>query len=267
MPKARIQMTRLILFILMLAWVNTSLPSAVSLETLEQDLQLPISYSDGCHLSRDEFNPKICLYGDPKSKFTAYLIGDSHAAQWLPGLIDIGKSKKWQIRSMTKSGCPAAFLPMYPECLKWNNEILNEVSTHRPQIVFISNLTNSKHIIEKNKLLYNTYFRNGFSKMIAELSKYSKVKVVEDTPYPNFDISSCVSSKGYGACGFNQKSSAITLITKLTARKYNAEWIPTRALFCNLDLCQDSVNGKNLYRDSSHISGFASKTYNAIFKF
>jgi hypothetical protein len=251
----------------MLGWLNLSLPNAVSSEPIEQDLSLPISYQDGCHLARPESNPKPCLYGDPKSKFIVYLIGDSHAAQWLPGLIDIGKNKKWQIRSLTKSGCPAAFLPMHSECEKWNNEVLNEVSEFTPQIVFISNLTNSTHLITKNKQLYNIYFKNGFSKMIAELSKYSKVKVIEDTPYPNFDISSCVTSKGLGACSFIEKSSPLTLITKLMARKYKAEWISTRALFCNFDVCADSIDGKNLYRDSSHISSFASKQYNYIFKF
>ena len=251
----------------MLGSVNISLPSAMSSEPIEQDLRLPISYQDGCHLARTEFDPKPCQYGDPQSKFTAYLIGDSHAAQWLPGLIDIGKTEKWQIRSLTKSGCPAAFLPMYPECEKWNNEVLNEVSEFRPQILFISNLTNSVHTITKNKQLYNIYFKNGFSKMIAELSKYSKVKVIEYTPFPNFDISSCLLSKGYGACSFNEKSSPLTLTTKLIARKYKAEWIPTRALFCDFDECIDSISDKNLYRDSSHISTFASKKFNYIFKF
>jgi hypothetical protein len=251
----------------MLGWLNLYLPNAFSSEPIEQDLSLPISYQDGCHLARPESNPKPCLYGDPKSKFIVYLIGDSHAAQWLPGLIDIGKSKKWLIRSMTKSGRPAAFLPMFQECEIWNNEILNEVSKYKPQIVFISNLTNSVHPINKNKQLYSVYFRSGFSKMIVELTKYSKVKVIEDTPYPNFDISSCLISKGYGSCSFIEKSSPLTLITKLMARKYKAEWISTRALFCNFDVCADSIDGKNLYRDSSHISSFASKQYNYIFKF
>jgi hypothetical protein len=257
--------------LILLVFVAISLigsPScAFSLEPLGQDHQQPISYQDGCHLSRAEFEPKPCFYGEPKSKFTAYLIGDSHAAQWLPGLMDIGKSRKWQIRSITKSGCPAAFLPMFPECEKWNYEILNEVKLHTPQIVFISNLTNSRHLIEKNKQLYDVYFRNGFSKMIAELTKYTKVKVIEDTPYPNFDISSCLNSKGFGFCGFSDRSNAVTLISKLVARKYKVEWIPTRALFCNKDFCFDSIDGKNLYRDSSHISIFASKSFNQIFKF
>jgi hypothetical protein len=256
-----------ILFIFVLGWLNISLPNGMSSEPIEQDLRLPISYQDGCHLARSESDPKPCLYGDTNSKFTAYLIGDSHAAQWLPGFIEIGKLRKWQIRSMTKSGCPAAFLPMYQECEKWNNEILTEVSKNKPQIVYISNLTNSRHPINKSIMLYNVYFRNGFSKMIAELSKYSKVRVIEDTPYPNFDISSCLISKGYGSCSFIETSNPLTLITKLTARKYNAEWIPTRTLFCNLDICVDSIDGKNLYRDSSHISSIASKKYNSIFKF
>ena len=239
----------------------------ISSKPLEQDLGLPISYQDGCHLVSPEYVPKPCNYGDSGSKFTAYLIGDSHAAQWLPGLIDIGISKKWQIRSMTKSGCPAAFMPMETDCEKWNDQVLNEVSENRPDIIFISNLTNSLHVIKKDNSSYDTYFTSGFSKMIAGLSRYSRVKVIEDTPYPNFDISNCIISKGFGGCGFNQKTSEITLISKSIAEKYNVEWIPTRGLFCNGNLCLDSLEKNNLFRDSSHISTFASKEFNSIFEF
>jgi hypothetical protein len=168
---------------------------------------------------------------------------------------------------MTKSGCPAAFMPMDTDCEKWNDQILNEVSKNRPEIIFISNLTNSLHVIKKDNSLYDTYFTRGFSKMIAELSKYSRIIVIEDTPYPNFDISNCIISKGYGACSFNQESSDTTLISKSIAEKYKVGWVPTRELFCDGNVCFDSLGKKNLFRDSSHISSFASKEFNSIFKF
>ncbi len=59
--------------------------SSMASETKVFDSGTPISYQDGCHLPHLEFQPKNCFYGDLTSNFTVYLIGDSHAAQWLPG--------------------------------------------------------------------------------------------------------------------------------------------------------------------------------------
>ena len=195
-----------------------------------------------------------------------YLIGDSHAAQWLPGLIEFATREKWRIRSMTKSGCPAAFLPMYKECEKWNEEILLEVKKYRPDLIFVSNLTNTNHPIVKSSKLYSVYFRSGFTKMLSELSSLTKVKLIEDTPYPNFDINKCLYSKGFGNCTFSKNKQSVTLISKLVARKTNVKWISTTNLFCQKDTCVDSIMNMNLYRDSSHISSSASKLFNSIFK-
>ena len=230
------------------------------------DLEIPLSYADGCHLAQNEFKPKPCFYGSQESSFTVYLIGDSHAAQWLPGLIDYGTKNKWRIRSMTKSGCPAAFLPMNKECEKWNEEILEEVRKNRPDLIFLSNLTNANHVINKNPKLYSVYFRSGFSKMLSELSSIGIVKLIEDTPHPGFDISQCLYSKGFGKCAFSRNKQTITLISKLIAKKTSVQWISTSYLFCPKDVCIDSVANNNLYRDSSHISSFASKQFSSIFK-
>ena len=253
-----------ILFALIL--IHSFQPSANSAQVPKLDLELPSSYTDGCHLTQNEFKPKPCFYGIQESSFTVYLIGDSHAAQWLPGLIEFATKKKWRIRSMTKSGCPAAFLPMYKECEKWNEEILLEVRKNRPDLIFVSNLTNASHGIVKSSKLYSVYFRSGFTKMLSELSSLTKVKLIEDTPYPDFDINKCYNSKGFGKCTFSKNKQSITLISKLVARKTNVQWISTANLFCQKDTCIDSIMNMNLYRDLSHISSFASKLFNPIFK-
>ena len=234
-------------------------------ETNGFDARAPISYQDGCHLPYLEFQPKPCFYGDLQSKFTVYLIGDSHAAQWLPGLIQLAEQKKWRVRSMTKSGCPAAFLPMFSQCLTWNEAIIKEVAEQKPQLIFLGNLTNSQHKLEKGQRSYYVSFKIGFSNMVEHLSKYSRVKIIEDTPYPDFDIENCVRTKGLGKCGFRETNSNISSLTKLIARKHKADYLLTKELFCRGEYCIDSKNGVNLYRDGSHISGSASKLFSEIF--
>ena len=45
---------------------------------------LPSSKIDGCQASPVETEPHDCAYGDPTASTTVVLLGDSHAAQWLP---------------------------------------------------------------------------------------------------------------------------------------------------------------------------------------
>lgn len=231
------------------------------------DVDAPISYRDGCHLQVREFMPKQCFYGDLNSNFTIYLIGDSHAAQWLPGLIDIGINRNWRIRSLTKSGCPAAFMPMYSECARWNDELVREVRDKKPQIVFISNLTNEEHTLstEKNSRNYYSNFKVGFRKMLSELSKESQVQVIEDTPYPKFDVVACLSAQPEKNCNFPNNPNSLTLLSKLVTRQFGATWIETNSYFCENKVCLTSVDGVNPFRDLSHISVFASKKFSGFF--
>jgi SGNH domain (fused to AT3 domains) len=231
------------------------------------DVNAPVSYGDGCHLQVREFVPKQCFYGDLNSNFTVYLIGDSHAAQWLPGLIDVGMKNNWRIRSLTKSGCPAAFMPMYSECARWNDEVVSEVRDKQPQIVFISNLTNEQHTLSttKNSRSYYYYFEVGFGKMLSELSKEAQVQVIEDTPYPKFDVVACLSAQPERNCNFPNNPNSLTLLSKLVSKKFGATWIETNSYFCESKVCLASVDGVNTFRDSSHISAFASKKFSAFF--
>ena len=41
-------------------------------------------YADGCHLNPPETEVPECVYGNPSSKTTVVLFGDSHAMQWFP---------------------------------------------------------------------------------------------------------------------------------------------------------------------------------------
>ena len=237
------------------------IPDSKSIERNSIDTIAPISYSDGCHLARSEFLPKTCLYGDLSSKKLIYLIGDSHAAQWLPGFIDFGVKQGWQVRSMTKSGCPAAFLPMYKECVLWNNELIKEVVKNKPEMVFISNLTNDMHPLVKNSKNYYSFYRSGFSKMIELLGQSSQVSVIEDTPFPGFDVVNCLKDASSDACNFSNQPLSLTLLSRVITRKYQLQWISTNSDFCDQGRCFASLQGVNMYRDHSHISSFASKKF------
>jgi hypothetical protein len=159
---------------------------------------------------------------------------------------------------MTKSGCPAAFMPMYRECVLWNDELIKEVARNKPDIVFISNLTNATHPLEKSSGNYYSHYRIGFSKMIELLGQFSPVSVIEDTPFPHFDIVNCLKNPPKSGCNFSNEPNPLTLLSRVIARKYRVNWVVTNTNLCNKYQCFATLQGINMYRDHSHISSSAS---------
>jgi peptidoglycan/LPS O-acetylase OafA/YrhL len=107
---------------------------------------LPVSYSDGCHLDFGTTESPPCVYGDPNSPTTAILFGDSHAAQWLPALQRIAAANDWRLESLTKSGCPPVPLTVwnaplnrsYRECDQWRRNALQRIEAEHPAYLFVA---------------------------------------------------------------------------------------------------------------------------------
>ena len=198
------------------------------------------------------------LYSDSLSRETIYLVVDSHATQWLTGFIDFSNRYSWKIRSMTKFQYQAAFVPMYRECVLWNDALIKEVARKKPNIAFISNLTNAVHPLEKNSGSYYFQHRIGFAKMIKLLGQFFPVSVIEDTPFPHFDIVKILKDPAKIGCNFSNESNSLTLFSQVITHKYQANWITTNTDLCDRNRYPTSIQGMILYRDHSHTSSFAS---------
>jgi hypothetical protein len=66
----------------------------------------PQMYADGCHLNPPETEVPECVYGNPSSKTTVVLFGDSHAMQCFPALNKLAKEHDWRLVGLTKAACP-----------------------------------------------------------------------------------------------------------------------------------------------------------------
>src|SRR5918995_787312 len=90
----------------------------------------PQMYADGCHLNPPETEVPECVYGNPSSKTTVVLFGDSHAMQWFPALNKLAKERNWRLVGLTKAACPSAEVHIYNaslrrayrECDEWRGE-------------------------------------------------------------------------------------------------------------------------------------------------
>src|SRR5699024_5452955 len=108
---------------------------------------LPTSYPDGCHV-QDNPSPKAvgCTYGNPGGTFTVALLGDSHAAQWVPTFQALAEKHGWRLRVFTKSSCPLCGATVavgkdnrpYAGCDGWNADVQRIMATERPDLVVTS---------------------------------------------------------------------------------------------------------------------------------
>jgi hypothetical protein len=126
--------------------VSGPLPADLQPSLQDAAKDLPVSYSDGCHLDFASTDPPPCTYGDPSSPTTVALIGDSHAAQWLPALQVLAQEHDWRLVSLTKSACPISSAQVwdqvlkreYRECDVWHQRVLSRLSAEHPALAFVA---------------------------------------------------------------------------------------------------------------------------------
>ncbi|MET0773784.1 MAG: SGNH hydrolase domain-containing protein [Candidatus Limnocylindrales bacterium] len=107
---------------------------------------LPAGYADDCHLNFDEEASGECVYGYPDGASTVVLLGDSHAAQWLPAIEELGFVRDWRVVGLTKSACPPVDVTVwsdnkkrrYRECDAWRQHALERIASEEPTIVFVA---------------------------------------------------------------------------------------------------------------------------------
>ena len=104
---------------------------------------IPTLYRDHCERDYLQDDPKPCRYGTESRSIA--LFGDSHAAQWFPGLLDWARDHHYRLDVYTKSSCPSATVPLllgtgpFPACARWRTGVLRQLQHDPPAVVIIAN--------------------------------------------------------------------------------------------------------------------------------
>ncbi len=131
-----------------------------------------------------------CTYGDVTGKHTVVILGDSHAAMWLPAFDLIGKRAGWRVIDLNKVNCGAAdieyFLQTanrpYPECDTWHSWAIGEINKLDPSLVVLTSHV-SKGISVPAPLSAATW-TSGLDKTLGLISSPGTKKVIlGDAPY------------------------------------------------------------------------------------
>jgi len=256
---------RLIANLLIVFLVQSNYPATASENFL--DISLPKIYSNGCHLSQIETDPKYCAYGNLNSKFKVVLVGDSHATQWFPALEKLAISKNFKLLTLTHSSCPFAYLKFYEECMQWNAKTVKIINRLNPNILVWSNLVKENYPTNSAVQVTTKNWAKGFEIRLKQLKmEKTKIYYIEDSPFPNFDVVSCLSLNPEGTnCSFasTQSYSESEVFKILKANRVNI--VRTRSWFCDFNDCGLLKGNFNIYRDYSHISVAMSENLASVF--
>ena len=196
----------------------------------------PVIYKDGCQLDKQATKPnEKCVYGDKQGAKSAVLFGDSHAAQWFPAIDNWAKSKGYKLIVMTKSSCPAFDLPLRDNgafkanlCNAFRRNALIEIEKLKPVVVIASSFEHYPGITD-----YESY---------GPLPIASKQLIIRDTPWPNRDIPTCLTT-----------NRSCVAPKPVTINYKDAQLFDPIPLLCSKN-CPAKVDGLVAYRDQTHIS-------------
>ena len=213
--------------------LNLNSASALDIESIRTQPQI---YLDGCQLDKKATKPKSsCVYGDTSAKKSLVLYGDSHAAQWFPAIDIWAKKNRYQLIVMTKSSCPALALPLKDNgafkasaCEQFRRNALQEIKRINPALVIVGNFEHYDGISVDSYAIVNFSF---------------KYLLIRDTPWPNRDIPSCLTTK--------QKCDTDRPLTIPYSSSHIFDPIPS---LCDSKKCPAMVDGLVAYRDQTHIT-------------
>ncbi|HSM34257.1 MAG TPA: acyltransferase family protein [Anaerolineae bacterium] len=243
-------------------------PLVLELAGVREDL--PRNYSDGCHLDHRASEPRDdCVYGDLEGEQTIFLIGDSHAAQWVPALDAYAAERGRRLEVHTKSACSVADVPLwerqllrqYDECYEWRESLLKRIKRTEPETVFVGSsrdyeLWSNGNIIRSNQAY--TYWQQKLTELLQALdARAERVVLLAEMPFLNFDPVDCLADRRRSTC--DPPASLVidrdyAALESAAAAEAGAEVLSLNAVLCQNGSCPVVVDDIVVFRDRHHVT-------------
>jgi peptidoglycan/LPS O-acetylase OafA/YrhL len=243
-------------------------PTPREAETKEHRPQM---YADGCHLNPSETETPECVYGNPSSKTTVVLFGDSHAMQWFPALNEIAKERNWRLVGLTKAACPPAEVHIhnaglrrtYRECDEWRERMLERiVQDEDPNLIVTSSLPTYRPREDGERLdrdASDEAMVEGYASTLRKLAGTgAAVALIEDVPHPDKNIPECVSRSldHLEECAIpKNKAFDYPKVNALAAEEIEGvNYIDPTPVVCLERVCPAVVGDVLVYRNGAHLT-------------
>jgi hypothetical protein len=257
---------------------NAGVVAPTAVTPLEAEASTPYGALHGCHVGYGTTAPaQGCVFGDLSARRTVVLLGDSHAAQWFPALVELAGHEHFRLISWTKSGCPFAldvhiFLPAigrdYTECLAWQTAVVRELRTMpRPSMIIVGRTSTYLPQVPTDDGRTPTasqagrIWGAGMAKSVTVLRHFTaRVVVLRDTPHAPFDVPACISwdADSTSRCDFRRPADghsddAEYAVERQAGVPRDVYANPTSAV-CPTAICPAVFDGEITYRDDNHLT-------------
>lgn len=223
--------------------------------------------SSGLEIGRLSDVP-ICEYGNQNSPNSLVLVGDSHAGQWLPALIEVSKTNDLKVIAAVRSSCYFSNSPPYVPgdvegaCQIWQKQALQFILDQSPTYVVIAGLSPFGYEFGKAYLPDYSVMKAGYTSVISQIvNNGSKVLIIKDTPYMEESIPSCLAQNSNKLdCRKERKSvldSHRDLLAEAGAEINGVTVVDLNNNICDDEYCYAVVGGLIVFRDHQHLT----KTY------
>lgn len=206
-----------------------------------------------------------CVIANPDGAKTLAVVGDSHAAQWVPAIREVVKDTDWKVAVYLRQSCTYSVEPMQAEgpdglhCVDAAKDVLNRLTAAPPDVVVMSSLLRLDPVQKGDEEVPGT---SGFEAVFSQLEQAgSQVFVLADSPNPPGDMPECVSGNASdpSTCDFRRSDAHLDEGTN-KAIKVAAMLVPgvtfidTADAFCTESVCPAVVGSRLVYRDTNHVS-------------
>jgi len=251
------------------AALTATLPAGLRPGLLDARDDRPAVYDTGCHAGFDVEVAAPCVVHDGGGPSVA-LIGDSHAAQWVPALQSIAVQQDWRLLSMTKSGCTPADVETYnpqlerayTECTAWKRSATQALEDLDVDLIIVGGA--GRYLGgPDDRAISLVEMEAGLATALRALDRVAPVLYLEDTPYPLEDVPACLSGRpdDVTSC-VNTADAAATPFRRIEQRAAAAANVPmvsTNDMLCGAVACPVIVGDVLVYRDGSHLTTVASR--------
>jgi peptidoglycan/LPS O-acetylase OafA/YrhL len=226
--------------------------------------------ADGCLVRPLDTRSGPCVYGDPSSRATVVLFGDSHAMQWFPAVNAVAERRGWRLVVLTKAGCTPADTRMYnpqlrrrySECERWRAHTLTRIARERPSLVVVGNSSSHQVIRGGDRLDADASavaLESALARTLRRLTRTgAAVRVMRDNPRPDRDVRACVSESlsNLGRCAFPRRVGYAhrPVNRRAVAAVRGARLIDPVPMLCPGARCPAVVGNVLVYRNTGHIT-------------
>ncbi len=239
-----------------------TIPPAASARQDNPDL-----YRLKCHVNQTSSDPLYCEFGPSAASRVVALVGDSHAAQWLPALQEIyGDDPDWRVLTFTKSACAFNAREVtigkerrsYRSCSEWNGRVLEKLRELRPEIVVVSSSSTYRVQGLDDPVENLAALAQGLLHRWGQLREMgASVVVIRDTPRMDKNVPECMTSRATTIADCST-SAAKAIRPDPIVEAMRAEplvsYIDLTREICDERVCSPVRGQVLVYRDSHHLT-------------